>query len=565
MFEIVLNPGFALIFGALLVLAMPTAARPPVMAGSAFVALWLLLEQEFGAAEAVAQMGLNVVPLTLDPLNQVFGIAFCASAIALALYSSARRNRYEDAAIMLLAGAAVTALFVGDLISFIAACALAGLATAWVVFASPLEGAPAAGARLLIWQGLEGLLFLAGAAFHLSSGAENTITARLSVSEIGGAFFFLALMIRVAAPLAHVWLKDAIGHASSAGAAAISAFSSILGVYALARLFGAETLLVPIGATMLLLGAFYAAAEDDLRRAAGYGLLAQTGLCVALIGIGSPLALAAAVAHGFTIIVAFALLQMVLGGVLVRMGETRFSSLPGLSRAMPITAVLMFVAGAAASSVPLFATYASLAVALEALALWETRLLWGLAVAGSATLFLTLALRPTLASYLSADKQAQFREAPFGMLLAAVLATFLSVAVGLRPSWLYLLMPTELGFDPFALDRLAPQLEVLGAAGVIYLLVRAFALAPRERRLALLDVDSLYRGPVAGAGRWCGVVLLRLYGAWRDALKSAWRGAGHAAALGAAAWDRPYRERWGSAVQFVAICAVLVIIMLTQN
>ncbi len=565
MFEVVLNPGFALIFGALLVLALPMGLRPPAMALSAFVALWLLLEQEFGAADAVAQMGLNVVPLTLDPLNQVFGIAFCAVAIALALYSSARRNRYEDAAIMLLAGAAVTALFVGDLISFIAACSLAGLATAWVVFASPVEGAPSAGARLLIWQGLEGLLFLAGAAFHLSSGADNSISARMSVTQIGGAFFFLALMIRVAAPFAHVWLKDAVGHASSAGAAAISAFSSILGIYALARLFGAEPLLVPIGATMLLLGVFYSAAEDDVRRAGAYGLLAQTGLCVALIGIGSPLALAASVAHGFTIIIAFALLQMVLGGVLVRLGEVRLSSLPGLSRSMPITAFLLFVGGAAASSVPLFATYASLAVALEALALWETRLMWGLAIAAPAALFLTLALRPTLAAYLRGEKQAQFREAPFGMLLAVVLATFLCVAVGLRPSWLYLLMPTELGFDPFALDRLAPQLEVLGAAGVIYLLARAFALTPRDRSIALLDVDSLYRGPLAGAGRWCGVVLLRLYGAWRDALKAGWRGAGHAAAVGAAAWDRPYRERWGSAVQLVAICAVLVIILLAQN
>jgi multicomponent Na+:H+ antiporter subunit D len=565
MFEIVLNPGFALIFGALLVLALPMGLRPPAMALSAFVALWLLLEQEFGAADAVAQMGLNVVPLTLDPLNQVFGIAFCAVAIALALYSSARRNRYEDAAIMLLAGAAVTALFVGDLISFIAACSLAGLATAWVVFASPVEGAPAAGARLLIWQGLEGLLFLAGAAFHLSSGADNSISARMSVTQIGGAFFFLALMIRVAAPFAHVWLKDAVGHASSAGAAAISAFSSILGIYALARLFGAEPLLVPIGATMLLLGVFYSAAEDDVRRAGAYGLLAQTGLCVALIGIGSPLALAASVAHGFTVIIAFALLQMVLGGVLVRLGVVRLSSLPGLSRSMPVTAFLLFIAGAAASSVPLFATYASLAVALESLAQWETRLLWGLAIAGPAALFLTLALRPTLAAHLNGEQQAQFREAPFGMLLAVLLATFLCVAVGLRPSWLYLLMPTELGFDPFALDRLAPQLEVIGAAGVIYLVARAFALTPRDKSIALLDVDALYRGPLAGAGRWCGVVLLRLYGAWRDALKSAWRGAGHAAALGAAAWDRPYRERWGSAIQLVAICAVLVIIMLTQN
>ncbi|GAM98838.1 monovalent cation/proton antiporter subunit [alpha proteobacterium U9-1i] len=565
MFEVTLNPGFVLIIGALVVLATPTGARPPIMALAGFAALWLLLEQDFGASAAVAQMGLSVVPLTLDPLNQVFGIAFCATSIALALYSSARRNRYEDAAILLLSGSCLTALFVGDLVSFIAACALAGLASAWVVFASPIEGAAKAGARLLIWQGLEGLLFLSGAAFHLSSGAQNSITMRLSVENIGGAFIFLALMIRVGAPLAHVWVKDAIGHASSAGAAAISAFSSVLGVYALARMFGAEPLLVPIGATMLVLGAFYASAEDDIRRAGAYGLLAQSGLCVALVGIGSPLALAGAVAHAFTIIIAFALLQMALGGVVERIGSARASALRGVAGAMPITGMLMFVGGAAAASAPGFATYASLAVALEAAAQWETRLIWGLAVIVSAVLFVALALRPALAAYLPASTRSGFREAPFGMVLASTLATFLCVAVGLRPSWLYRLMPTELGFEPFSLDRLAPQLEALGAAGVAYLAFRAFRLSPKDRAVTLMDVDSLYRGPVAGGGRWLGVVLLRLYGAWRDALRAGWREAGRRAASWAAAWDRPYRRRWTSAVQLAAICALLVIIVLARN
>ncbi len=364
--EVTLNPGFALIAAALLVLALPMAARAPAMVAAGFAAMWLLLEPEFGAAGAVAQMGLAVVPRTLDELNQVFGIAFIAAAIMIALYSSARRNRYEDAAIMLLAGSTLTALFVGDLVSFIAATALAGLASAWVVFASPEENAGAAGARLLIWCGLEGLLFLAGVAFHVSSGAEYSVLALLRVDQIGGAFIFAALMIRVGAPLAHVWVKDAIGHASSTGAPAISAFTSLLGVYAIARLFEAEPLLIPIGAAMIILGAFYAAAEDDPRRAGAYGLIAQTGLCVALMGIGSPLALAGAVAHAFTVIIAFVLLQMALGAMHARIGSVRLSALAGASRAMPITVALMFVGGAAASGVPGLATYASLAVALEA-------------------------------------------------------------------------------------------------------------------------------------------------------------------------------------------------------
>jgi|CXWL01.1.fsa_nt_gi multicomponent Na+:H+ antiporter subunit D len=565
-FEIALNPGFALIVAALLVLALPMAARAPVMVASGFAAMWLLLEPEFGATGAVAQMGLAVVPRTLDELNQVFGIAFIAATIVLALYSSVRRNRYEDAAIMLLAGASVTALFVGDLVpSLVAATALAGLATAWVVFASPQENAGSAGARLLIWCGIEGLLFLAGVAFHISSGADYSVLTRLRVDHIGGAFIFAALMIRIGAPMAHVWLKDAIGHASSGGAAAIAAFSSMVGVYALARLFGAEPLLIPIGMAMMVLGVFYAAAEDDLRRAGAYGLIAQSGLCVALVGIGSPLALAGAVAHAFTIVIAFTLLQMAFGAMHARVGETRLSTMAGASREMPITVAMMFLAGAAVSGVPGLSTYASLSVALEAAGQWETRAVWGVALAASAGLFVVLAMRPALAAYLPSPKPRPFREAPFGMLLAIALAAFLCVAVGLTPSWLFRLMPTALGFDAFALDRLAPQLELLGAAGVLYLGLRMVGLAPKQLPSALLDVDSLYRGPIAGAGRWIGVVMLRLYGGWRDTLKQTWRGGLRFLDGWAAAWDRPYRGRWANPIQFAAICALLVIMALARN
>src|SRR5690606_28639790 len=130
---------------------------------------------------------------------------------------------------------------------------------------SPLEEARRSGVRLLVWNGLEGLLLLVGVAFHLSAGAEGTVFARLDIESIGGGCIFAALMIRIGAPLAHVWLKDTIAHASPLGGAALSAFSTLVGVYALARFFPAEPLLVPIGAAMIVLGALYAASVDDLR------------------------------------------------------------------------------------------------------------------------------------------------------------------------------------------------------------------------------------------------------------------------------------------------------------
>lgn len=556
-----LNPGFVPILAGLMVLALPRGLRPPAMGLSAVAAIILLLDREFGAAAVIEQMGLPVVPLRLDALNRIFGIAMLLALTIISIYSSARRNRYEDAAILILCGASVSALFVGDLVSFVAAASLAGLAAAWVVSASPLAGAARAGARLLIWHGLEGLLFLVGVAFHLSAGAESSILTQLSLSQIGGGFVFAALLIRVGAPFAHVWLKDVVSHASPAGAAALTSFTTMLGVYALARMFPAEPLLTFVGAAMIIVGALFAAASDDLRSAGAYAQTAQTGVCVALVGIGSPLALAAAEAHAFAFMFAFLAFAMALGAVVERTGAARVSGMLGLWRAMPITCVLMVGAALTAAAVPGLAVYATHAVALEAAAQWELRWLWLLIAALPAAVFLALALRSTLAAHGVQATPRRFAEAPFTMLLGSGLAFFFCLSIGMAPGWLYGLMPTELTFQPFALDRTAPQLELLGACGLVFILARAVRLSAKEHDARTLDVDAFYRGPVAAAGRWAGVLLLRIYGAMQaitDRLASG--GAGRLEN-----WvrnlDRPYATPGAALANLVCVAGVLVLVL----
>jgi multicomponent Na+:H+ antiporter subunit D len=559
-----LNPGFAPILAALLILTTPRSARAPLMVMAALSALWLLLDHEFGAATMRAQMGLPVVLLNLDALNRIFGLAMMIALIALGIFSGARRNRYEDAAILLLAGSAICALFVGDLVSFVASAALAGLAAAWVVFASPLEGANRAGVRLLIWHGLEGLLFLVGVALHISAGAAGSVFTRLDTSTFGGAFIFGALLIRIGAPLAHVWPKDAISHASPAGAGALSSYTTMLGVYALARLFPSEPMLMAVGALMMVIGAFYLAAEDDIRRAAAYGLTLQTGLCVALIGVGTPLALAAAEAHAFATILSFLAFQLTMGGVLERIGSARISHIAGFARTMPISALLLLGAGLAISAMPGVALYATHAVALEATAEWDVRWLWLLIWAAPGLALAGLAFRAALAAYAPASQPRSFHEAPFSMLLGAGLALFLCASVGLAPRWLYDLMPTDLSFQPFALDRVAPQIQVLGAAGIGYLLLRGVAADPRRGDMRLLDIDALYRGPLAEAGRWAGVLGLRVYGSWQQWTRAFGVATMRQLAALAGLCDRPYVRLGSGLVSFLCLGILLAAMFIAQ-
>jgi multicomponent Na+:H+ antiporter subunit D len=559
-----LNPGFLLLLAALVALGAPRGVRAPLMGVAALAAIWLMLGGQFGVRSAMAQMGLPVVLLNLDALNRIFGVAMLITLVIIAIYSSARRNRFEDAAILLLAGGAVSTLFVGDLVSFVAAAELAGFGAAWVVFASPLPGANHAGVRLLVWHGLEGLFFLFGVALHLSAHQGSSALDRLDAHSIADAFIFAALLVRVGAPIAHVWLKDAIAHASPVGAPALSAFTTMLGVYGMARLFPAEPLLMPIGAAMTVIGAAMAAGSDDFRRSAAYGLMAVTGVCVMLVGFGSPLALAAAEGHAFAAIIAFAAFQMALGAILARIGNAHAASMGGLASGMPITVTLVLFSGLAVASVPGAASYATQAVALQATEQWDLRWVWSLIAATPAALFIAFAMRPALVTHrvTEAWPSRPAGETPFPMILGAAMAAFFCFSVGVAPGWLYGLMPTELSFQPFDADQLPPQLELLGAAGIVYIAAWALGIAPKERPMALLDLDSLYRGPVAGIARWSGVLALRVFGAGQVVLGRVANTAGRALARFASWCDRPYRSVFITVAQFVVISTILLLFIM---
>ncbi len=557
---IALNPGFVLLLAAPLMLALPRGLRPATIAVAAFAALWVVLGRDFGVAGFIRQMGVQMATLQLDALNQVFGIALLITLMLIGAYTSGRQNRFEDAAILTLAGGAVSALFAGDhLILFVAAASLAGLGAIWVVFTSSHPDAPRAGGRFLVWHGLESLFFLVGAALHLVAHGE-AVSARVDPRSLSGGFIFAALLIRVGAPLAHVWLKDAVSRASPAGAVALSAFTSMLGVYALARFFPAEPMLMPIGVAMIAIGALYAVAEDDLRSAAAYAQVANIGLCLALIGIGSRVALAAIEGHAFTIIIAFSALQMSLGCIVQVWGGARASAIGGVGRRAPIATACLIVAGLAVAGAPGLAMYPTLTAALAAAAQWDTRWLW-LAFGGlSGVLFAALVLRPALVLHRGgANPPEPVATSAYGMLLGSVLGAFFCIAIGLAPQWLFGLTPSQLNMSSFAPDRFARQMALLGAAGVAFMSMHAIGLFPRERGLSLLDVDALYRGPIAGAGRWTGIVALRVFGAGQNGIDLLWSKIGLAVGGLMRQLDRPYRPRLATAAQLAVLVGLVLV------
>jgi multicomponent K+:H+ antiporter subunit A len=132
------------------------------------------------------------------------------------------------------------------------------------------------------------------------------------------------------------------------------------GVFLLARLWPALAgsdlwfwLVSGAGAATLLLGAFIAMFQHDLKRVLAYSTISHLGLITLLFGLNSPLAAVAGVFHIMNHATFKASLFMAAGVVDHETGTRDIRRLKGLIRCMPRTGALALVASAAMAGVPL--------------------------------------------------------------------------------------------------------------------------------------------------------------------------------------------------------------------
>ena len=133
-----------------------------------------------------------------------------------------------------------------------------------------------------------------------------------------------------------------------------------LGVFLLARLWpvlsGTQLwfwLVGSAGLVTLLLGAWAALFQRDLKGLLAYSTISHLGLIVLLLGLNSPLAAVAAVFHIMNHATFKASLFMAVGIIDHETGTRDIRRLSGLFRLMPITGTLALVATAAMAGVPL--------------------------------------------------------------------------------------------------------------------------------------------------------------------------------------------------------------------
>ncbi|MCA0243951.1 MAG: monovalent cation/H+ antiporter subunit A [Proteobacteria bacterium] len=158
----------------------------------------------------------------------------------------------------------------------------------------------------------------------------------------------------------HFWLPHAMAAPTPVSAYLHSATMVKAGVFLLARLWpvlsGTDAWFWVVGGTgllTLLLGAYAAMFQNDLKGLLAYSTISHLGLITLLLGLNSPLAAVAAVFHMMNHATFKASLFMSVGIIDHETGTRDMRRLDGLFRYMPITGTLAIVACAAMAGVPL--------------------------------------------------------------------------------------------------------------------------------------------------------------------------------------------------------------------
>ena len=487
-------PALPLFLGAALAGVLGGRNRALVMLGAPVLGALGLYQLEPGTTVTLQLFDYTLTPVRVDDLALLFGYLFHLAAFIGVVFALHVKDRLQDVAALAYAGSAVGAVLAGDLLTLFVYWELLALTSAVLVFARRSERALASGMRYLVMQVGSGVLLLAGALVY-AQGAGGLTFDYIGLDAPGGWLIFVAFGIKSAFPLLHGWLIDSYPESTPTGTVFLSAFTTKVAIYALARGFPGTELLVYIGALMTCFPIFYAVIENDLRRVLAYSLINQLGFMVVGIGIGTELALNGAVAHAFNDVIFKGLLMMSMGAVLHVTGEMRGSELGGLYKKMPKTTILCMVGAASISAFPLFSGFVSKSMVVTAAIEEGYSFIWLALLFASAGVFHHAGIKIPFFAFFAHDSKhvATAHEPPPNMLIAMTIAALLCIGIGSFPAFLYGMLPYDTGYSPYDATHVLAQLQLLAFSALAFTWLKLAGIYPPELRSVNLDVDWLYR------------------------------------------------------------------------
>ena len=428
----------------------------------------------------------------VDGLSRIFAIIFSIAAFLGGLYSWHVEDRMQQVATLGYAGSAIGGVFAGDLLTLFLYWEVTAVTSVFLIWARRTEGAYHTGMRYLLIQVLSGVLLLMGLLLFYSDTGSIEFSA-MTLGSLATWCIFLGFGIKCAFPLMHNWLQDAYPAATVTGTVILSAFTTKMAVYALARGFPGTEILIYIGAVMTLFPIFFAEIENDLRKVLAYSLNNQLGFMVVGVGVGTPLAINGTAAHAFCHILYKALLFMSVGAVLFRTGTSKASELGGLYKSMPKTAVFCLIGAASISAVPLFSGFVSKSLILSAAGKEGYWLVWGALLIASAGVLSHSGIKIPYTAFFAHDSGKRPAEAPTHMLWAMGITAALCIGIGVFPEALYALLPNDVPYHPYSFGHVLTQMQLLCFALLAFVVLMKTGLHPHEMKAVNVDSDWTYR------------------------------------------------------------------------
>jgi len=480
--------------------------------------LWLF----FNLDPTPINMQLHVFTLEIvkvDKLALLFGYLFHIACFICLIYAMHLKDRVQFVAGLAYAGSAVGAVFAGDFLTLFIFWELLALTSAFLVFARRTKASQQAGIRYLMVQILSGVALLIAAIMHYRSTGSISIE-QIGLSGFGSYLFLFAFGIKAAFPFLHTWLTDAYPEATPVGTVFLSAFTTKVAIYMLARTFQGEETLVYIGAAMTCFPIFYAVIENDLRKVLAYSLINQLGFMVCGIGIGTALAMNGAVAHAFNDVIFKGLLFMTMGAVLTRVGHVNGSDLGGLHKTMPKTTLFCIVGAASISAFPLFSGFVSKSMVMAAMIEAGHDYLWLMLLFASAGVFHHAGIKIPFFAFFAHDSKLRPKEAPTNMLIAMGIASVLCILIGSFPEILYQLLPWENDYVPYDITHVLTQLQLLFFSALAFVWLNKQGLYPPELKSVNLDFEFLFRKLMPSVGKRGFAAMSLMSDTFIDAAKS---------------------------------------------
>lgn len=469
-----------------------------LLAALAAVRAVALLPASDACMLSVSASGLTLELLRPDRLATFFGWIFSLCAALACLYGFGRQSGTERAATLAYAGAALGAVFAGDMVTLYVFWEIMALTAVFVILAGGTAASRAAAFRYAMVHLFGGVCLLAGLVLLAAGTGSTAFSASLFADGGPGALLVLAgFCINASAFPFSAWLPDSYPESTPTGGVFLSAFTTKTAVYALIRGFPGFDILIAAGVLMILYGLVYALRENNFRRLLSYSITNQVGFMLIGVGIGAPEALNGACVLAFCHILYKSLLFMSAGAVETYTGRSNISQHGGLLSAMPLTFAATLIGAMSLSALPGTCGFISKPMVLAATADAHMALLWLFLEAASAGTLLYAGLAIPYFVFLApaasgpGTARAHGPEAPVPALAAMGLAALACLGFGVYPWPLYGLLPFAAEpFEPFLPGRITAVFELLAFAGLFFVL---YAPVLRKRPGITLDTDWFYR------------------------------------------------------------------------